>query len=517
MSEVSYPGVYVEEIATRGRAIEGVPTSLAVFIGRAAWGPVDGPATVHGADDFARRYGGPTAGFPMTRAVRDFFANGGASAVIVRLFAPGTGEKAGDGVARLAFAAPGKEAPLVLAAASPGAWGNRLGAAIDRDGINAWTPKQFEEYGLAAADLFNLELSLRDEDGAVIASERLLNLTVREGGGPARIDRVLAAQSLFARLDGALPAMPPDNGSAGPASGGDDGVALTSATYLGDPERKTGLHQLDQLDLFNLLCIPPDRPGGELDPAVRQAAARYCRERRAFFIADPPAAWAELARQGRWAEFDPTALGIEFDDAANAAIYFPRPLDGGEPAAPCGAVAGVYARTDANRGVWHAPAGVEAGIPGFDGLELELTDDSNGKLNPLGINCLRSFHDRGLVVWGARTLRGADSLNDDYKYVPVRRLMLYIEESLRRGTQWAVFEPNAEPLWAALRLQVGEFLHRLWVQGAIYDKFVTCDATTTTQADIDAGVVNIVVGFAPLKPAEFVILMIQQIAEPPAA
>jgi uncharacterized protein len=152
---------------------------------------------------------------------------------------------------------------------------------------------------------------------------------------------------------------------------------------------------------------------------------------------------------------------------------------------------------------------------GSRGLEVELTDDQNGELNPLGINCLRMFPDVGSVVWGARTLAADES---EWKYLPIRRLALYIEESLYRGTQWAVFEPNDEPLWSALRLQAGIFLQDLFRAGAFQGRtsreayFVRCDETTMTQDDIDEGRINIVVGFAPLRPAEFVIITISQLA-----
>ena len=151
-------------------------------------------------------------------------------------------------------------------------------------------------------------------------------------------------------------------------------------------------------------------------------------------------------------------------------------------------------------------------------LAVPLTDAENGELNPLGINCLRAMPASGRVIWGARTLRGADQLGDEYKYIPVRRTALYIEESLYRGLKWAVFEPNDEPLWAQIRLNVGSFMHNLFRQGAFQGSsprdayFVRCDKDTTTQNDINLGIVNVVVGFAPLKPAEFVVLKLQQIA-----
>jgi hypothetical protein len=174
------------------------------------------------------------------------------------------------------------------------------------------------------------------------------------------------------------------------------------------------------------------------------------------------------------------------------------------------------ARTDSARGVWKAPAGIEAGLSGATGLSVPLTDGENGRLNPIGINCLRTFPVIGSVVWGARTLRGADLLADEYKYVPVRRFALFLEETLFRGTQWVVFEPNDAPLWSQIRASIGAFMQDLFRQGAFQGQtprdayFVRCDAETTTQYDIDRGIVNIVVGFAPLKPAEFVVVSIQQ-------
>jgi uncharacterized protein len=183
-----------------------------------------------------------------------------------------------------------------------------------------------------------------------------------------------------------------------------------------------------------------------------------------------------------------------------------------------GAIAGLYARTDVERGLWKAPAGIGTRLAGALRLTEVLDNFDSGRLNPVGINALRALPEIGMVIWGARTMDGADILTSDWKYVPIRRLALYIEESLYRGTQWVVFEPNDEPLWAQIRLNVGSFMHTLFRQGAFQGTnardayFVKCDKDTTTQADIDRGIVNILVGFAPLKPAEFVVIQLQQIA-----
>ncbi len=302
------------------------------------------------------------------------------------------------------------------------------------------------------------------------------------------------------------------------AVSGADGTPPNAATLIGSYAAKTGLYALRDVDLFNLLVIPRTAQMSDSEAKnVMAAAVSFCTERRAFYIADPNPAktWDTV---GDWV----SGLGIS---ERNAAIFFPNvqvadPLDGFRLAnmPPSGVVAGVFARTDGARGVWKAPAGIDATLTGVQGLAQLLTDQENGVLNPLGINCLRSFPVYGRVIWGSRTLRGADQMADDYKYVPVRRLALYIEESLYRGTQWVVFEPNDEPLWAQIRLNVGAFMHDLFVQGAFQGKtpreayFVKCDKETTTQNDTNKGIVNVVVGFAPLKPAEFVIIKLQQMA-----
>jgi phage tail sheath protein FI len=189
---------------------------------------------------------------------------------------------------------------------------------------------------------------------------------------------------------------------------------------------------------------------------------------------------------------------------------------------PSGVVAGIMARTDATRGVWKAPAGIDAAIGGVT-LAVPVTEADSGALNPLGINAFRSMPVIGNVVWGARTLVGADTRASEWKYVPVRRTALYLEQSLNAGLKWVVFEPNDEPLWSQVRLNVGAFMQDLFRKGAFAGTtpreayFVRCDRTTTTQADVDRGVVNILVGFAPLKPAEFVVIQIQQLAGQAAA
>jgi phage tail sheath protein FI len=314
---------------------------------------------------------------------------------------------------------------------------------------------------------------------------------------------------------------------AGGTAGG-DGLPPNGQALIGSENLKTGLHALEDVDLFNLLCIPRTAldggaAAGELAATEAQAvmtvAEAYCAKRRAFFIMDAPNGEEKPEEIRAWLAGNGTLRD------RNAALYYPRlkvpdPLNGFRlrTIGASGAIAGLYARTDNERGVWKAPAGTDAVLRGVSELEYRLTDPQNGTLNPIAVNCLRTFPIFGTVCWGSRTLDGSDQEASEWKYVPVRRLALYIEESLYRGTQWVVFEPNDEPLWAQIRLNIGAFMQNLFRQGAFQGRspreayFVKCDRETTTQNDINLGIVNVVVGFAPLKPAEFVIIKLQQMA-----
>jgi hypothetical protein len=410
-----------------------------------------------------------------------------------------------------------ESAPILLKSANPGAWGNNICAATDTVGIDDQVVQLYKKYGLTKDDLFNLTVIYFKTDGTT-ASERFTNVTMAEGktSAPNYLKDVLASQSLLVRVPG----------TGETATKGYDSGSLDETAYIGSEDSKTGMYMLKKVDLFNLLCIPPDQRGSNTAAAVYTEALNFCVARRAMLIVDPPISWANNAKTGKITDLSPTddELGINGPNARNAAVYFPRVIKqdlemGNQPAVfpACGIIAGVMAATDVARGVWKAPAGQNAAIMGIMGLEVNLTDDENGVLNPLGINCLRNFPIIGPVVWGARTLRGADQLSDDYKYVPVRRLTMYIEESVYRGSQWAVFEPNDEKLWSSLRLSIGTFLADLQRQGAFYNYTVACDSSTTTQYDIDRGIVNIYVGIAPVKPAEFVVIQIQQLAGQKAA
>lgn len=412
---------------------------------------------------------------------------------------------------------------LALQAASEGTWGNNLEISVD--------------YNTAPGELFNLTIVYR-ENGQEVGRETLRNLSM-DSTATRFVTDVINIQSSLVRVvslpaSGNRPAQVPDSQNSkiplvikvDPNNLGTEGGNIPDDRfYVGSQAAKTGLYALEKADLFNILCLPPVNRTLDISRETWAAAAQYCLDRRAMLIVDPPLDWATkelVLNQAIGVDSFRSSLG---DAKKNAAIYFPRlkladPLkeNRSEIFVPCGVVAGIFARTDANRGVWKAPAGTEAGLTGVRELTLKLTDDENGLLNPVGVNCLRNFRVYGNVVWGARTLDGADPLASEWKYVPVRRLALFLEESLYRGTQWVVFEPNDEPLWAQIRLNLGAFMNTLFKQGAFQGKspreayFVKCDSETTTQNDIDRGIVNIVIGYAPLKPAEFVILKFQQMA-----
>lgn len=313
-----------------------------------------------------------------------------------------------------------------------------------------------------------------------------------------------------------------NNGSLTDVSSADISTAL-----IGNALGKTGIHALENVDLFNLLCIPRTSMVGSKQgllestaaQAVMSVAIQYCRQRRAFFIMDTPS-WVNGPAEVRtWLQENDTLRDH------NAALFFPRvkipdPLNKFRlrSVGASGTIAGLFARIDKERGVWKAPAGAEASLRNVAAFDYSLTDPENGALNPLAINGLRSFPIYGNLCWGARTLKGSDDAASEWKYVPVRRLALFIEESLFRGLKWVVFEPNDEPLWGQIRLNVGAFMQNLFRKGAFQGStpreayLVKCDRETTTQNDINLGIVNIVVGFAPLKPAEFVIIKLQQLA-----
>lgn len=493
----TFPGVYIEEIPSGVRTISGVATSIAAFAGWAPRGPTDRAQRVLSWADFERTFGGLDVRSPLGYSVYHFFNNGGQDAYIVRLVAgdAATGSTTQDGKLKLTARGPGRwseDYGIVIKARSDDATRFRVAVVYVRPGTSDEAiVESFENLSMSPTDRRFVETVINSESSLITAS-----------------------------VVGGATTPPADTGSPSPKlGGGADGAVLAPDT--GDFESAllpaagdVGIHLLDRVDLFNLLCVP-----GETTAATISSLERFCREHRAFLIVDSAESATFAALQA-----GPNAA-ITGDDAINAALYFPwvyapDPHQENRLRAfpPSGFVAGLYARTDVNRGVFKAPAGTEASLAGVSGVSRLLTDRENGVLNIQAINCIRNFSVYGTVIWGARTLQGNNERGSEWKYVPVRRMALFLEESLYRGLKWVVFEPNDEPLWSQIRLNVGAFMQNLFRQGAFQGRtpreayFVKCDRETTTQNDINMGIVNIVVGFAPLKPAEFVIVKIQQMA-----
>ncbi len=307
-------------------------------------------------------------------------------------------------------------------------------------------------------------------------------------------------------------------------SNGDDGSPITNFDLLGTADKKTGLHALDDASDVNFIAIP-----GASDPAVVGAALGYCGTRQdCFFIADA---------SGKRTKDTPITEPVHVQDYMRnkvspknsyGALYYPwlevadRAGAGKNPrryVPPSGFIAGLYARIDNSRGVWKAPAGTETGLVGPIGLEYSVTDSEQDILNPIGVNCIRHFPDSGIVVWGARTF--AAQSDPEYRYVPVRRYTLYLRQSIYRGTQWSVFEPNDKPLWEQLKANIDDFMMGEFRKGALAgatpdEAFsVQCDEELNPPSEVNAGRLNMEVAFAPLKPAEFVIIRISQKSQRP--
>ena len=485
---LSYPGVYIEEVPSGVRTISGVATSIALFIGWAARGPTDRAVRLTSFADYERQFGGLDQRTLLGYAVKQFYDNGGADTYVLRI-------PPGDEVSAVASIGD-----LTITASSPGAWAHDYRVRLTRRPDDATR--------------FRLDVLFHPSADAVVETFQNLSMT----SGDARfVETAINGRSSFISVSAASPATPADTTvNLDATTAGVDGTVhdAANAAFRTALLARFGLGTItDRIDLFNMVCVP-----GLSEATTVATLQKSCHDRRAFLIVD-------CVETETVATVAASLTGMTGSDALNSGFFFPwvrapDPLQQGalRNFPPCGYVAGVFARTDSSRGVWKAPAGSDASVNGAAGLAITMSDAENGQLNPRGINCLRTLPVYGNVVWGSRTLHGDNDRGSEWKYVPVRRMALFLEESLYRGTQWVVFEPNDEPLWAQIRLNIGAFMQNLFRQGAFQGKsprdayFVHCDSTTTTQADINLGIVNIIVGFAPLKPAEFVVIKLQQIA-----
>lgn len=515
------PDVYVREIPSGVRPIAGVSTSETAFVDYFARGPVNKAVRVDSFGEFERRFGGLDAASEASYAIRQYFANGGAVAWVIRITA-GTGDNSAKKSAIILDNA------LEVTAASDGAWGDHVHVGIAHPAVGPNTlfdlvVREYNGDNVVAEEVYRSlstdAASSRHADKVVNANSSLVTVEVKGSARPGVSDGTKPIEDLakdkLTKLEG---------GKDGHKPGSNEWKIGAVTALTGKEADFSGIYALKTIAprIFNLLCIPAAASLSETNAkAVYASALKLCQDHRAFLLVDIAEDKTKLEDVTGWF----TKMGAE----PNAAGYFPRlempdPLNNFAPknVAASGTVAGVYARIDAARGVWKAPAGTEAKLRGAN-IALQMTDKQNGDLNILGINALRIFSNHGNVVWGARTLAGADALASEWKYTPVRRIALFIEESLFQGLKWVVFEPNDEPLWAQIRMNVGAFMQILFRKGAFQGAsaadayFVKCDSETTTQADINLGIANILVGFAPLKPAEFVIIKIQQKANRAAA
>ncbi len=520
MISPTYPGVYLEEISSGVHPITGVATSITAMVGRAPRGPLRKPIRVQSVGEYQRVFGNTDAHCPMSYSVRHFFENGGTDAVILRIAHADavTSKWSRGGFLALEAGTKGE--------ANPGIWADQIAVQVDLDTSNP--PGSTNE----DLRMFNLIIRLIDVNnpGTVLTTEQFRNVST-DPSSPRYVNGVLAQGSNLVRVDTAVAiAGAPIAQAVDPlerCAGGSDGAPLVFGDYVGTVDDKLGFFALEDTDLFNLLYFPPMAPRVDVPVAsVLTPALAYCQERRrAMLIVDAPVAWHEPSDAEIGIGPDVSSPLGGANRGRNAMIYYPwlrmpDPLRENrlDDFPPGGAVAGIIARTDAQRGVWKAPAGIEAGLGGVKDLEYTLTDGENGRLNPLGINCLRTKIPYGHIAWGARTLAGDDRFASEWKYIPVRRTALYIEESLFRGLHWVVFEPNDEPLWGQIRMNTKAFMQNLFKKGAFQGTtpkdayFVKCDRENNPQSQIDLGIVTVSVGFAPLKPAEFVIIQIQQMA-----
>lgn len=510
------PGVYVEEVASGSRPIEGVGTSVAAFVGLAPTGPLNEPTLVTNWSQYVAAFGEFTDGYYLAHSVYGFFNNGGTAAYVVRV-----GGSDDDG-AQQAAAAP--EAPRALTAGEPSALGAFKVSAITAGSANggALTVEVQDVEGEGGADRF--KLNVKDGDKVVESfdvsakkssrnyvvtqvKQRSKTIVIEEAAPAAQLTKPDAQQVTLAPPT-AAPAAPTGNGTV---------ERLASGQFIGDSADRTGFGGLEALDEVNMVAVPDLMAAyqqGLIDleqvKAVQLGLIAHCELMgdRMAVLDPPPALNARDIRKWR--------QEIAGYDSRYAALYYPW-IKAFDPATgqtrtipPSGHMAGVWARNDSERGVHKAPANEI--VRGAVDLELQITRGEQDLLNPVGVNCIRAFPGRGIRVWGARTMASDPA----WRYLNVRRYFNYLEESILIGTQWVVFEPNDAALWARIRRNISAFLVNEWRSGALFGQrpedafYVKCDAETNPVESVDLGRVVCEIGIAPVKPAEFVVFRLAQ-------
>ncbi|MFH9858883.1 phage tail sheath subtilisin-like domain-containing protein [Streptomyces sp. NPDC017202] len=514
------PGVYVEEVASGSRPIEGVGTSVAAFVGLAPTGPLNEPTLVTNWTQYVAAFGDFTDGYYLAHSVYGFFNNGGSAAYVVRVGgAPG-------GAAGEASAAPaavtGGDERAALPQGEPRQLGTFTVTAV-AGGSGPLSVEVADPEGEGPAERF--KLIVKDGDKPV----ETFDVTAKKGGRNYVVTQVKERSKLItvqeaapaaqlARPDNqtvALAAPPAAAAPAAPATG--DRQQAGPAQYLGDSADRTGFGGLEAVDEISMVAVPDlmaayQRGAIDLEQvkAVQLGLIAHCELMgdRVAIIDPPPGLNARQIRVWRQ-----ETAGY---DSKYAALYYPW-IKSFDPATgqsrlvpPSGHVAGVWARNDSERGVHKAPANEV--VRGAVDLEIQITRGEQDLLNPIGVNCIRAFPGRGIRVWGARTL----SSDPAWRYLNVRRYFNYLEESILIGTQWVVFEPNDHALWARIRRNVSAFLVNEWRSGALFGAkpedayYVKCDEETNPQESVDVGRVVCEIGIAPVKPAEFVIFRLAQ-------
>ncbi len=502
------PGVYVEEIDRGSKPIEGAGTACAAFVGFAEDGPVNQPTFVANWTEFVKNFGGFIKGGYLAPAVYGYFQNGGGRCYVSRL--PGGEAKGGEAkaVAALPSSAKPELESLSISALEAGAAGAELTVEIVKPGGEG-TEEQFNlivRKGKSEVEKFD-NLTLKKGK----AARNVLDIVNKE----SKVIHVVEKESTLSIVE-RLPA-PGTYNLALSAAGTTALAKLSSNEVIGDAAARTGLSGLEIADDVTMVCCPDLMAmyqAGYLSmdavKGVQLAMIAHCENLKdRFAILDcPPALNPQQVKEWR--------MNTAGYDTKYGAVYYPwikvaNPL-GGDPilVPPSGYMAGIYARSDNERGVHKAPANEV--IRGATGVEMLITKSEQDILNPIGVNCIRTFPGRGIRVWGARTL----SSDASWRYINVRRLFNFIEKSIQTGTQWIVFEPNDADLWARIRRDITAFLTNVWRTGALFGAtpaqafYVKCDGETNPPSVRDAGQVIIEIGLAPVKPAEFVIFRISQ-------
>ncbi|MFE7427767.1 phage tail sheath family protein [Streptomyces sp. NPDC057545] len=496
------PGVYVEEVQSGARPIEGVGTAVAAFVGFAATGPFHRPTLVTSWDQYVQTFGTYAPDTYLTLAVHGFFANGGGAAYVVRVGGPAQDSAGGSATAAAASAALGG----FLVSARPGTSGDLSVEVADAEGENPPEDRFRLLVRQSGKVVETFDVSIRKSVKGYLVTQarqsKLIEVVEQPGTAQSRPENQV------------LPLSP---AASGPGTGA---VRIGPAEFLGDASERTGLAGLEAIDEITMVAVPDlmsAHQRGDIDAegvkTVQLALISHCEQMgdRVAVLDTPPGMGAQRVRTWR---NDDTGF-----DSRYATVYYPW-INVFDPAAgrnslmpPSGHVAGVWARSDGERGVHKAPANEV--IRGALDLEIRLSKGEQDLLNPIGVNCVRAFPGRGIRIWGARTL----SSDPAWRYLNVRRLFNYLEESILLGTQWVVFEPNDDRLWSSIRRNVTAFLTEEWRRGALFGRtaeeafYVKCDRDNNPQESIDLGQVVCEIGVAPVKPAEFVVFRLAQFSD----